>query len=200
MQVFLKNPKVKSDLNASDLIPSFWSEESFYPGPRFSMISLMLLDQEELSPYLVLNAQVALLLSLLDKKVPTKVFNLGPLATVGASLLVGEMVIHEENSPKLQEYYKEYFGEIPIDVSSTGLKQVLVFNESTIRAHLWKELEVGGTYILGSTEGIQIDPSLSFESLGRPYPVGEKTEFGHRFQEENLGLLNFEVVKIKKLA
>lgn len=201
MQVFLKNPKAKSDLKALDLIPSFWSHESFYPGPRFSMSSLMLLDQGNLSPYLVLNAQVALLLSLLDKKTPTKVFNLGPLGIVGASLLVGEVVLHEENSSKLQEYFKEYFGEIPEKGTSVGLKQVLVFNESKIRADLWDELEVGGTYIIGaSTRPIQMDPSLSFEALGRSYPVGEKTEFGHRFQEEHLGLSHFEIVKVKKLA
>ncbi len=199
MKVFLKNPWAKkSDLNGSDLVPSFWSNFCYYPGPRFSMSSLMLLDEQTLSPFLVLNSQVALLLSLLDKRSPTKVFGLGPLGTVGAGLLSGDLVIHEENSPKVEEYLKEYYGTIP-EISSQGkLQQVLAFNETTIRSNLWEELEVGGIYIIGSNEPIQLDKTLSFEALGRSFPVGEHTEFGHRFDDENLGLNNFEIVKIKK--
>jgi len=162
------------------------------------MSSLMLLDEGTLSPYLVLNSQVALLLSLLDKRSPTKVFGLGPLGTVGASLLSGDLVIHEENSPKVEEYLKEYYGTIPERSSQGKLQQVLAFNETSIRSSLWEELEVGGIYIIGSGEPIQLDKTLSFEALGRSFPVGEHTEFGHRFDDESLGLNNFEVVKIKK--
>lgn len=199
MKVFLKNPwSKKADFNGSDLIPSFWSNFCYYPGPRFSMSSLMLLDEETLSPFLVLNSQVALLLSLLDKRSPTKVFGLGPLGTVGASLLSGDLVVHEENSPKVEEYLKEYYGIIPENTSQGRLQQVLAFNETTIRSSLWEELEVGGIYIIGSSGPIQLDETLSFEALGRSFPVGEHTEYGHRFDDENLGLNNFEIVKIKK--
>lgn len=200
MKVFFRNPKVDTDLNATDLIPSFWSDSCFYPGPGFSMSTLMVLDDQYLSPYLVLNAQVALLLSLLDIRSPTKVVRLGPLATVGASLISGDVVIHQENLSKVEEYLKEYYGSIPERLSQGELQQVLVLNEQTINPVLWDELAVGGTYILGTRGTIQVDDTFKFEAIGRSFPIGENTEFGHRFHDETLGLNNFEIVKIKKIA
>lgn len=202
MQVLVKNPQAQIDLKDLDIIQSFWSKDCYYMGPRFSMSSLMeATDPLGLSPYLILNAQIAYLLSLLDPKATTLTQNLGPLGTVGAFLFTGKSIIHREDEIKVAKYLKEYVpkdsGSIP---APQGLPdQMIIFGEHSIRKNLWDKLEVGGTFILGATQHkISIDPAYDFEAFGSLYPVGEATEFGWRINDENIGMEWFEVVKVKK--
>lgn len=202
MQVLLKNPLAVVKVKDLDLLPSFWSEECWFMGPRFSMSSLMeATDPLGLSPYLVVNAQVALLLSLLDKKETTLVQNLGPLGSVGVFLFTEGALIYREDESKVKQYLEEYVGaDFSLPEVQSFPDQMIVYGENTIRMELWDKLQVGGTLILGSSRPIMLDSSLNFEAVGKLYPLGEATEFGWRFDEENLGLEKFEIVKVRKLA
>lgn len=203
MQVLLKNPYAGIDLKDLDVFPSFWSEDCLFMGPRFSMSSLMQVsDPVGLSPYLILNSQIAFLLSLLEQRTTTLAHNLGPLGTVGAYLFTKNSMIYREDESKIKKYLGEY---VPKDQGMPAVQtlpdQMIIFGENTIRQSLWEKLAVGGVFILGvSKQKITIDPTFKFEALGKLYPSGEATEFGWRFDDENIGMEEFEVVKLKKLA
>lgn len=205
MQVLVKNPYSPSKLEPKNVIESFWSADCLYLGANFSMSSLMdPSDLVGLSPFLVLDAKIAFLISQLNKVETTFARNLGPLGLVGASVHSGSKLVHEEDQKKVSRYLEEYLPKEKQNIldQSKNYDQVVMFGESTIDQTVWKNLNVGGYYILASDKSaIQIDlEHEEFEAFGKLWPYGESTEFGWRFAEEEWGLSQYEFAKIRKLS
>ncbi len=205
MQVLVKNPFSPSKPEAKNVIESFWSPDCLYLGAAFSMSSLMDPSEEVgLSPFLVLDAKIAFLISHLNPVQTTYARQLGPLGIVGAHIKTGSKFIHEEDQKKVSRYLDEYLPKDNQGLVSQAEKydQVVVYGENTINQVLWKKLEIGGYYLLATDKsGIKIDLNHEeFEAFGKLWPFGEATEFGWRFTEEEWGLNPYEFAKIKKLS
>lgn len=200
MQVLVKNPYATA-LPAKNVTPSFWSDECVFMDADFSMTSLMeLTDPLGLSPFLVVDAKIGFVLSMLKKGKALCTKNIGALGAVGAQILSASALKHNEDAKKFEMYAKEY---LPHKVEATNgpFDQILCFNQKAIDPTLWKNLEVGGYYILATTEGsLTINPPGKFEAFGKLWPKGMSTEFGWKFKEDYLGIAGLEVAKIKKLS
>ncbi len=205
MQVLVKNPFSPSKLEAKNVIESFWGSDCLYLGPAFAMSSLM--DPSEsvgLSPFMVLDAKIAFLISQMNSVGCTCAEQLGPLGLVAAKIKSGSSFVHKEDQKKLSRYGEEYLPKDNqvITTESGSFDQVVVFGSNTINQDLWKNLNVGGYYLLASDkESIRIDlEHEEFEAFGKRWPFGMPTEFGWRFNQEEWGLDNFEFAKIRKLS
>jgi hypothetical protein len=200
MQVLVKNPFAIA-LPAKNVIPSFWSDECLYMEPTFSMTSLMeLTDPLGLSPFLVVDARVGFCLYMLKKGRALYTRNAGALGALGAHIVSESAITHNEDPKKFDQYAKEYLPHA-VETPKGLYDQILCFNSKTIDPILWNKLEVGGFYILATIEGsLTIKPPGKFEAFGKLWPKGMSTEFGWKFNEENIGLNGLEVAKIKKLS
>lgn len=203
MQVLVENPYSPLDARPLGLSPSFWSPSTYYFSPHFSMGNLMSESIKlGLSPYVVVDARVALFLSQLTKGTSVYTRNLGALGVVVAQF-VSLSVTHNEDSKKVANYLKEYITpkEMIIAPDLALYDQVVIFGECDIQDHLWEKLKVGGYYLLASySEGLQITRKKEeYAVVKMSWPQGKETEFGWRFDEEELGLFGFEFTKLKKL-
>ncbi len=205
MQVLVKNPFSPSKPEAKNVIESFWGSDCLYLGAAFSMSSLM--DPSEavgLSPFLVLDAKIAFLISQMNVVDTTYARRLGPLGLVGAKIKTGSRFVHEEDQKKLSLYTEEYLlkDNQELTTQSEQYDQVADFGSHIIDQDLWKKLKIGGFYLIASDKNsIQIDlEHEEFEAFGKRWPFGGPTEFGWRFKEEEWGLNNYEFAKIRKLS
>lgn len=200
MQVLVKNPNA-SPITAPGLTPSFWSEEVLFMGPMFSMTSLMeLSDPLGLSPFLVIDAKIAFLLSLMNKGQSLYARKIGALGVVAAHIISGAGLTHHEEHKKVERYSSEYLKH-SIPAAVAPYDQVVVFGETSVDPELWKQLKTGGTYIFGSTSvPMFVNPPGTFDALGKLWPEGLATEFGWRFNDDQWGLCDLEVYKLKKLS
>jgi hypothetical protein len=205
MQVLVKNPFSESRLVPKNVIESFWSPDCLYLDAKFSMSSLTgPSDSVGLSPFLVLDAKIAFLISQLNAVATTYARSLGPLGLVGASILIGAKIVHEEDQKKVSRYLEEY---VPrenqsITPDTKSYDQIVVFGGTRIDQNLWKQLNVGGYYLVASDKSaIEIDlEQEKFEAFGKLWPFGESTEFGWRFKEDQWGFTQYEFAKIRKLS
>lgn len=199
IQVLVKNP-FANHLVIQNVIPSFWSDDCLYPDDDFSLSTLFKASEPVgFSPYLFLSPQIAFSLTLLEKGKSTYVRGAGALGSVAVMMTTGVQVVHEEDTKKFNAYLEEYL-PLKSDNQTKEFAQVLTFN-SGIDSDLWKQLPVGGFYILAGEKGaIKANPPGEFEAFGRIWPVGMATEFGWTFTDEETGLKNFEVMKLKKLS
>ena len=200
MQVLVKNPLIESQYPLSKVSESFWSEDCLYPEKDFSFSELFLSGPVGLSPYLFLDAKVALLISLLNSTESLYVKNLGALGAIGAHLY-SKAKIETLDSSKISRYLPEYLPKDQQEIFTTrdNYDQVMVFGENSIDRKLWDKLTVGGFYILGGTK-LEIDlDGTHFEAFGKFMPLGEATEFGWKFNGQEIGLDHFEICKLKKL-
>lgn len=200
MQVLVKNPYAVA-LPAKNVTPSFWSDDCLYMQNTFSMTSLMeLTDPLGLSPFLVVDARVGFSINLLKKGRSLLTRNIGALGAIGAHIISQSAITHHEDPKKFDQYVKEYLPH-KVESGTEPYDQILCFNSKTIDPVYWNKLEVGGFYILATTEGsLTIKPPGKFEAFGKIWPKGMSTEFGWKFTEENIGLQGLEIAKIKKLG
>lgn len=157
-----------------------------------------------LSPFLVLDAKIAFLISQMETTPITYARNIGPLGLVGAYTKTNSKFIHNEDQIKIDRYVLEYLPKENHDLVTLAqtVDQVIVFGETIVNENLWKKLNVGGWYILATDKGslkIELDYE-EYEAFGKRWPFGESTEFGWKFKEEEWGLLNYEFLKIRKLS
>lgn len=177
--------------------PSFWSEECLYMDKDFSFgRAIGLTSALRFSPFLSLDPQVAFLIAQADQKV-SFCRGIGALGAIGLHFFTRDKLIFGEESKKLDQYVSEYLLKNPF-TSDIPFEQVVVFGDDQIDLELWKKLPVGGTYILGCNRNTVRFSGITFEAFGKLWPYGEATEFGWKFQEEELGLNNFYFFKIKK--
>lgn len=205
MQVLVKNPFSESRLVPKNVIESFWSPDCLYLDANFSMSSLTgPSDSVGLSPFLVLDAKIAFLISQLNAVATTYARSLGPLGLVGASILTGSKIVHEEDQKKVSRYLEEYLPREnqSITPDTKSYDQIVVFGGTRIDQNLWKQLNVGGYYLVASDKSaIEIDlEQEEFEAFGKLWPFGESTEFGWRFKEDQWGFTQYEFAKIRKLS
>lgn len=200
MQVLVKNIHGEY-FKPLNVFESFWSKDCLFLGPTFSMTSLMELnDPTGLSPFLVLDAKIAFYIYQLDQSVTLLTKNLGPLGTIGAHLISGAKIFHNEDQKKMERYIKEYLLVSPVEKGGV-IEQVVVYNEKKIDVNLWKKLRVGGTYLIASSKGpLELNIPGKFKAIKRAWPVGVETDYGWVFLDEEYGLENFEFAKIKKLG
>lgn len=194
MQVLVKNiycADVKHGLN-----PYFWDSDSFEIGPHFSMSSLLdLTDSLGLSPYFVLDAKLAFMISQLGKG-NIYIRGIGELASTAALMKAGNGYVSGDQE-RLKKYISEYLPSDPLSVAET-YQQVLTFGETDIDSSLWEKLSPGGFYYLGTRDSSLKLSAGKFEAFGKLWPSGEPTEFGWRFGKETPELSGFEFAKIKK--
>ncbi len=161
-------------------------------------------DTVGLSPFLVLDSKIAFLISQLNKVNTTFARNLGPLGLIAAAIQSGSRFVHEEDQKKVSRYLEEYLPKESQNIVSQEITydQVVVFGEISIDQNLWKKLNVGGYYLIASDKSaVQIDlEHEEFEPFGKLWPLGASTEFGWRFEEDDLGLSHYEFTKIRKLS
>ncbi|WP_408095483.1 hypothetical protein ACJVC5_10610 [Peredibacter sp. HCB2-198] len=199
MQVLIENPQATIKNKPKSLLPSFWSSSMFYMGPTFSMTSLFdLSDPLGLSPFVSVDAKIAFMVALLDKGGAVLARNMGALGVV-AIQFSAETVTQNEDPKKITNYYQEYFSSEVNNPDLASYDQIIVFGVSNVIPELWKKLKPGGHYIFGTEGSLEYPNPKTFEAIGTLWPEGEATEFGWKFNSEELGLVNFEVAKIKKL-
>ena len=202
MQVLLKNPEAKEILIFEGIIPTFWSQNAFFITPDFSLSSFLNQSEElEYSPFLSLDARISFLVSQLAPNENIYAKKLGALGVI-ATHFTHKHIDHNEDALKLKHYAEEYLPQsLEMAFKGTSYQQVIVFDEEDIDLALWRKLEVGGHYLVGSIkQDIAINlPPESFEAVGKLWPYGSATEFGWSFQEEDFGLKEFRFVKIKKI-
>jgi hypothetical protein len=151
MQVLVKNIH-GAYFKPSNVFESFWSKNCLFLGPTFSMTSLMeLTDPTSLSPYLVLDAKIAFYIYQLDLSETLLSKSLGPLGTIGAHLISGAKIFHNEDQKKMERYIKEYLLVSPVETGGV-IEQVIVYNERKIDANLWEKLKIGGNYLIASSK------------------------------------------------
>lgn len=197
MQVLVKNIYCQ-DLQTKGLSQTFWDPDSYEMGAEFSVSSVMELSGTlGLSPYFVVDARVAFMVSQLNKG-SVYVRGLGDLAATLALMKAGSGYV-ENITKKLDQYIKEYLPSNPLKEEKL-YQQILTFGEKTIDSSLWDRLSPGGFYYMGVTEG-ELNPSgVYFEAFGKLWPYGEATEFGWRFGPDIQGLSGFEFAKLRKSA
>lgn len=149
------------------------------------------------SPFYVLDARVALLTSLVNEG-SSLLKGMGSLGSLCAFMKTGSgNIVEDKEREKAKRYLQEYLPSDPF-VEKSLFDQVVTFGDSCIDENLWKKLKAGGFYIMG-TNGRPELSGYKFEAFGKIFPIGEATEYGWRFDQEDLGLGRFEIVKIKKL-
>lgn len=169
-----------------------------FMGPAFSMSSLMeLSDPLGQSPFLVIDSKIAFMVSELKQVRSLYAKNIGALGVIAAHIFSGADITHTEDQKKIDSYVKEYLSA-PFKKADGLYDEVLVFNESSIDPELWKNLKVGGFYLIGA-KSVECNPPGKFEAFGKLWPTGESLEFGWKFDDEKTGLFDFEFYKIKKL-
>ena len=198
MQVLVKNPFAPL-LKVPGTFPSFWSPECLMMDQDFSFgkaveLSLVL----SYSPFLTLDPKIAFLLSMADQK-KTYARGIGLLGLVGLHFYTRQEILRDQDGKQLDRYVKEYLPASPFK-DALDIEQVVVFDESIIDRDLWDKLPVGGTYVMGFTQGKFNSNGVSFEAFGKLWPYGEANEFGWQFDEDNWGLGHFKFNKIRKLS
>ena len=197
MQVLVKNPH-GPQIKLADVVPSFWDTDCVYPDDHFSFAALM--DQTDLvglSPYFFLDARIAFMLSELTRAT-VYARGLGSLGAVAAFSKAGSGD-HSENVNKTQTFIQEYLPLDPI-LKINSFDQIICFGEEEIDMDLWKRLNTGGTYLLGSLTGPMKLKTFDFEAVGKMWPMGGPTEFGWEFDDDSIGPGHFYFTKLKKLS
>ena len=151
------------------------------------------------SPFLALDPKVAFLISAADKKI-SYCRGIGVLGSIGLHFFTLENIMISDSDEKQQaKYINEYLPHNPFTLEEK-FEQVVVFGKNKIEKSLWDQLPVGGTYLMGFTNGNLDTSEADFEAFGSLWPYGESTEFGWQFSEENWGLSGFKFYKLKKLS
>lgn len=195
MQVLVKNIYC-ADLKSHGLNPYFWDSECFEIGPHFSMSSLLdLTDSLGLSPYFVLEAKMAFMVSQLGKG-DIYLRGVGALTATAALMKAGTGYVSGDQE-SLKQYITEYLPADPI-THKDSYQQVLTFGETEIDSSVWEKLRPGGFYFLGTDNKTMKLSDKKFEAFGKLWPSGEPTEFGWRFGKETPELSGLEFAKIKK--
>lgn len=198
MQVLVKN-SFSQVLTHNHLHPAFWDELCFYMDEKFSIPQLFeSVDPFDLSPYFFLDPRVAFLISQMSLSGDAFIQGLGPVATVAALTKV-DRGIHTEDFAKTEKIIQEYLPKSNVTQLKT-FNQIVVFGSNKVDEELWKNLLVGGFYLMGSITGPITVPHFDFEAFGKLWPIGMPTEIGWKFNDQNSGLVNFEFCKIKKLS
>lgn len=198
MEVLVKNPKTQVSWT-SGLEPTFWSSHSFYISQDFSFSHLLkMTDSEKHSPFIFLDARISLLISL-SSQIPTFSRGLGPLGTLCLNWHSGHKIEHSENLELMNKAFMEYGSEDPFEKLSE-LDQIIIFNEDSIDPLLWKRCKIGGHYIIGSLKPLRIESSYHLSPIGKLMPLGEPTEFGWTFSNQESLFGPFEFAKFQKLS
>ena len=206
MQVLLENPFNPLGSVTDNVTQSFWSDNCLYMDSNFSINAMLkMTDPVGLSPFFILDARIALLISLVSKNSSLLTRGLGPQAVVACLSNFKSQLEHFENPQLIDKYLAEYFPKsYSININKIlRPKQIIIYNEIEIDLKLWEKLDIGGMYILGTTSKspiLNLSPSR-FEAIGNLWPVGESTEFGWKFETKNdeLGLNGFEIHRLKKI-
>jgi hypothetical protein len=205
LQVLIQNHFYREKISPKGLTCSFWSSSAYFIDSTFSINST--LNQEDSigpSPYFIVDAKIALLISLLKVGKNTYVRGIGSMGTVAAISQTQSEVHNIEDEIEIAKYKEEYFPKTKLPLIKTDFYgQVVTLNETTIDRELWAKLAIDGIYILGgSISEIQIDlMPKQFEAIGNFWPIGEATEHGWCFKNLNeLGLTNFEFFRLRKLS
>ncbi len=155
-KVLVSNPETESITRIQDLIPTTWDKHSFWMGAGFSFAkSFMSTNPDSLSPYLLLEARAAFLISLLDTQRDTYLAGVSPLSSLLFFLRTRQQVL---STLSFENHLKEYTHRILPKASAPGtFSQIVIWDQDAVE-HL-KNLSLHGSIYLASTVSLPEAPA-----------------------------------------
>ena len=165
--VLVRNPEVSDPAQDEGLIPTTWDSSSFWMGESFAFSrSFSSTTPSALSPFFLLEARAAFLLSLLDLNTDTFLAGTSELSSL-LFFLRSKAVVHATTS--FEAHQIEYTQKIPKKISETQLFSQMVIWDQSEAASL-SRLTPHGRVFLASTlslplvpEGFIVEESFSYE-------------------------------------
>ena len=154
-KVLVSNPETEFITRIQGLIPTTWDKHSFWMGAGFSFAkSFMSTNPDSLSPYLLLEARAAFLMSLLDTQRDTYLAGVSPLSSLLFFLRTRQQVL---SSLSFENHLKEYTHRILPKASALGTySQIVIWDQDSVE-HLNK-LSLHGSIYLASTVSLPEAP------------------------------------------
>lgn len=171
-QVLVRNPEIDLKEMPQGLWPTTWDEFSFWMEPNFSLArALSLTSQQELSPFLLLEARMAFLVSVLDLKTDTYLAGMSELSSLLFFLRTHKPLFSTSDfSRVLAEYTQRQFIPSP----EKSFPQMVIWEDDLSR-HL-SHLALHARLYLASSKQLPDVPSGFCQEMKWSY--GEGSEIG----------------------
>ena len=166
-QVLVRNPEVSDPTQDMGLIPTTWDPASFWMGESFSFSrSFSSATPETLSPFFLLEARAAFLLSLLDLNSDTFLAGTSELSSL-LFFLRSQSVVHATTS--FESHLSEYTQKIPKKILETQLFSQMVIWDQVLDASLYRLTPHGRVFLVSTINlptlpaGFSLEESFSYE-------------------------------------
>ncbi|MBA2406238.1 MAG: hypothetical protein H0V66_15790 [Bdellovibrionales bacterium] len=146
VKVLVLNPEVNSPKATSELVRTSWDEESFWIPETFSFSQVFAETEEDLSPFMLIDARLSFLISLIDLKSTTWLKDFPPLACVLFALRSKKSFASDSD---VKKYWNEYTRQ-PLPDSPTTFSQVVTFTALSVDE--MARLELGAVVFLAGFE------------------------------------------------
>ncbi len=165
--VLVRNPEVSDPTQDLGLIPSTWDPSSFWMGESFAFSrSFSSTKREALSPFFLMEARAAFLLSLLDLNSDTYLAGTSELCSL-LFFLRSKAVVHATTS--FDSHLDEYTQKNPKKILETQLfSQMVIWNQS-LATGLYRLAPHGRIFLVSTQslpsvpEGFSLEASFSYE-------------------------------------
>lgn len=165
--VLVRNPEVSVPAQDVGLIPTTWDPSSFWMGENFSFSrSFSSTIPEAFSPFFLIEARAAFLLSLLDLNSDTYLAGTSELSSL-LFFLRSQAVVHATTS--FDSHLREYTHKIPKKILETQLfSQMVIWDQSEV-ATLSRLTPHGRVFLVSTLSlplvpaGFSLEESFSYE-------------------------------------
>jgi len=166
-KVLVSNPEIEMNTQEQNLIPTTWDAQSFWMGEGFSFSqSFASTATQSLSPFLLLEARSAFLISLLDTHRDTYLAGVSPLSSLLFFLRSSKQVV---STLPFDQHLKEYTHRtLPQGAAPDIFSQMVIWDQDPALA--LKKFSLHGRLFLASTvalpkapEGFCVEQKWSYE-------------------------------------
>lgn len=169
-KVLVSNPETNAQTQG--LIPTTWDEQSFWMDEGFSFSqSFASTNPEELSPFLLLEARSAFLISLLDTQRDTYLAGVSPLSSLLLFLRSSKQIV---STLAFDKYLKEYSHRSLPQGDPEIFSQMVIWDQDPAQA--LKKFSLHGRLFLASTVALPQAPE-GF-CVEQKWSYGEDSEIG----------------------
>lgn len=165
--VLVRNPEVSDCAQDEGVIPTTWDPASFWMGENFAFSrSFSSTTGETLSPFFLLEARAAFLLSLLDLNTDTFLAGTSELSSL-LFFLRSKAVVHATTS--FESHLPEYTHKMPKKLLETQLFSQMVIWDQALAANLYRLTPHGRVFLVSTLNlptlpaGFSLEESFSYE-------------------------------------
>ena len=159
--VLVRNPEVSDRAQDLGLIPTTWDPASFWMGENFAFSrSFSSTTPSALSPFFLLEARAAFLLSLLDLNSDTYLAGTSELSSL-LFFLRSQAVVHATTS--FEAHLGEYTQKMPKKISETQLFSQMVIWDQPLLANLSRLTPHGRVFLVSTLNMPTVPAGFSFE-------------------------------------